>query len=179
MGSWLGEQCATTPKAEQGEETVTVSESVESLRQQLSTIEHDLQGIVDHIAVCYQNLDSVDAKQGTKCFIFYLKLFIFYLEHLNFMIMYNFIGDVVATLEDSPESKGVSTDFTEGEEAMAQVAPGAEEECCSDDEMVFEAYVSPSDVVEDQDDLSLDDEDMKVSLLAYCGPGDETSVFLV
>ena len=32
--------------------------------------------------------------------------------------------------------------------------------------MVFEAYVSPSDVVEDKDDLPLDGEDMEVSL--YC-----------
>ena len=46
---------------------------------------------------------------------------------------------------------------------MAQATHGVEGECCSDDEMVFEAYVSPSDVVEDQDDLPLDDEDMKVS----------------
>ena len=49
---------------------------------------------------------------------------------------------------------------------MAQVAHGAEEEC-SDDEMVFEAYVSPSDAVNDSDDLLLDDEDMKVSSAAY------------
>ena len=46
---------------------------------------------------------------------------------------------------------------------MTQVAHGAEEEYGSDDEMVFEAYVSPSDVIEDLDDLPLDDEDMKVS----------------
>ena len=47
---------------------------------------------------------------------------------------------------------------------MTQVAHGAEEECGSEDEMVFEAYVSPSDVIEDLDDLPLDDEDVKVSL---------------
>ena len=73
-----------------------------------------------------------------------------------------YIGKIIATL-DSTETEGVSTDFTEGEEGMAQVAHGAEEEC-SDDEMVFEAYVSPSDAVNDSDDLLLDDEDMKVSL---------------
>jgi hypothetical protein len=50
---------------------------------------------------------------------------------------------------------------------MVQVAHGAEEECCSDDEMVFEAYVSPSDAVEDQDYIPLDDEDMKVSMPVY------------
>ena len=73
-----------------------------------------------------------------------------------------YIGKIIATL-DSTETKGASTDFTEGEEGMAQVAHGAEEEC-SDDEMVFEAYVSPSDAVNDSDDLLFDDEDMKVSL---------------
>lgn len=73
----------------------------------------------------------------------------------------DFLGDILATLE-SAETKRESTDFTEGEE-VTHVTQGAEEEC-SDDEMVFEAYVSPSDVVEDQDDLPLDDEDMKVSL---------------
>ena len=52
---------------------------------------------------------------------------------------------------------------------MAQVAHRAEEEC-SDDEMVFEAYVSPSDAVNDSDDLLLDDEDMKVSSAAYYSP---------
>jgi hypothetical protein len=53
---------------------------------------------------------------------------------------------------------------------MVQVAHGAEEECCSDDEMVFEAYVSPSDAVEDQDYIPLDDEDMKVSIPVYMVP---------
>ena len=43
------------------------------------------------------------------------------------------------------------------------MAYGVEEEG-SDDEMVFEAYVSPSDVAEDQDDLPLNGEDVKVSL---------------
>ena len=75
---------------------------------------------------------------------------------------FDFLGDILASL-DLAETKGESTDFTGGEEAT-QVAHGVEEEC-SDDEMVFEAYVSPCDVVEDQDDLPLDDEDMKVSFI--------------
>ena len=75
------------------------------------------------------------------------------------------IGEIIATL-DSNKTEGASTDFTEGEEGVAQVAHGAEEEC-SDDEMVFEAYVSPFDAVNDSDDLLLDDEDMKVSLAVY------------
>ena len=51
LGLWLSEEG----------ETVT-SESVESLRQHLSTIENDLGGIVDHIAVCFKSLDT---KPGT------------------------------------------------------------------------------------------------------------------
>ena len=39
-----------------------MSESIESLRQQLSTIEQGLHGIVDHIAVCYQSLDDMENK---------------------------------------------------------------------------------------------------------------------
>ena len=112
---------------------------------------------MDHIAVCYQNLDNVDTKPGTKYFISTYHLLSWRFE------IHDFLGDIVATLEDSPESKGAPTDFTEGEEAMTQVAHGAEEESCSDDEMVFEAYVSPSDVIEDLDDLPLDNEDLKVS----------------
>ena len=77
-------------------------------------------------------------------------------------IVLYFLGDGQGIISSS-ETKGESTDFTEGEETT-QAAHGAEEEC-SDDEMVFEAYVSPTDVIEDRDDLPLDDEDVKVGLI--------------
>ena len=74
------------------------------------------------------------------------------------------IDDGQATL-DLTQTKEESTDYTEEEEST-QATHGAEEEC-SDDEMIFEAYISPSDVVEYQNDLHLNDEDMKVFLTLF------------
>ena len=75
-----------------------------------------------------------------------------------------YVGYGQSTL-DSTQTEGESTDFTEleGAEATQQAASGVEEEC-SDDEMIFEAYVFPFDVIENQDDLHLlGGEDTKVS----------------
>lgn len=56
LGSWLSKE----------NDNLTVTpESVEALRQQLLTIEHDFHGIVDYIIVCYQSLDDMDTKPGT------------------------------------------------------------------------------------------------------------------
>ena len=64
----------------------------------------------------------------------------------------------------SPQrEEGESPDDAEGG-GTAQPAPVAEEES-SEDEMVFEAYVSPLDVSADQEDSALGDEDVKVCII--------------
>ena len=66
----------------------------------------------------------------------------------------------------SPQrEEGESPDDAEGG-GTAQPAPVVEEES-SEDEMVFEAYVSPLDVSADQEDSVLCDEDVKVLVDKY------------
>lgn len=61
---------------------------------------------------------------------------------------------------DPPLRESELPDHVE-EEETANPTHGEKEEC-SDDEVVFEAYVSPSEVVADQDEDGLPDEDLKV-----------------
>ena len=55
----------------------------------------------------------------------------------------------------------MTADVMEEEEEAQLPAEGAEQEC-SDDEVVFEAYVSPMEVTEDKENFDLCDEDAKV-----------------
>ena len=63
LGSWLGEHLCESLESETEDDSRT--ESLEYLRQQLSTVEKDVRGIVEHIEECHRSLDRVDKVQGT------------------------------------------------------------------------------------------------------------------